>query len=503
MSRSFNIVMGSICCSNSSETYDILLKAPKYTTIDDISISPRLFVKENQCPFLSVYRMDRDPIGLGSVGEVWTCEHNRSNEKRAVKIISKKLLSKEDIKNRTVLNEVEILRSLDHPCILKIFEYFEDKYNYYIVMEYCKGGDLFEKLEIVGKFKEDQVAKIMQQIFSVLFYMHTKKIIHRDIKLENILIVDEESLMIKVIDFNIAVIKTHKKLSKMTGTPSYMAPEVIKGCYTEKCDMWSSGVVLYLLITGAFPFDAEYHDQLLAKILAGKYSFEGSTWTGISFEFKHLLVQLLQKDSEKRISAEDALNHMWIQKYCNNQADEKTIVKTLRRIKTMQKCSKIQEVFQTFMITQITKHDSEIIKLRQVFESLDKDKNGVISKEEIICLLRGELSAEEAKLKAERILNVIDNDHSGGIDFTEFLRVSIKEKSLLSEENVRKAFFYFDKDRSEGIEKEELVSWLNEAGTIPPDIVEDLMNEADYNGDGVIDIEEFQQVLLRRLELTD
>ena len=169
----------------------------------------------------------------------------------------------------------------------------------------------------------------------------------------------------------------------------------------------------------------------------------------------------------------------------------------------MPKVSKIQEVFQTFMITQITKHDTEIIKLKQIFENFDKDKNGVISKEELITLLKTDLSAEEARIKADRVLQVIDNDHSGGIDFTEFLRVTIKEKSMLSEENVRKAFFYFDKDRSERIEKEELLEWLNEGGNIPPDIAEELMNEADCNGDGVIDIEEFQQVLLRKLEITE
>ena len=496
--------MGHIC-SISSESHEIPHLVPlKFNSTDDISISPRLFVKENSNAFLSVYQMCDFPIGLGSVGEVWVCQHLRSREKRAVKVISKKLLSKDDISKKTVLNEVEILRSLDHPCILRIFEYFEDKFSYYIVMEYCPGGDLFEKMESVKKFTEEQAAKIMQQVFSVLFYMHTKGIIHRDIKLENILIVDEESLMIKVIDFNIAVFnKTKSKLSKMTGTPSYMAPEVIRGCYTDKCDLWSCGVLLYALISGEFPFDAEFHDQLLACILDGKVSLKESIWSTVSVELKNLLLKLLQKDPEKRITAEAALKDLWIQKSYKSNIEEKTIVKTLRRLKTMPKVSKIQEVFQTFMITQITKHDTEIIKLKQIFENFDKDKNGVISKEELITLLKTDLSAEEARIKADRVLQVIDNDHSGGIDFTEFLRVTIKEKSMLSEENVRKAFFYFDKDRSERIEKEELLEWLNEGGNIPPDIAEELMNEADCNGDGVIDIEEFQQVLLRKLEITE
>ena len=496
--------MGSICSIPSELSESHYLKPTQYHTTDDISISPRLFVKQNSNAFLSVYHICEFPIGLGSVGEVWVCQHLRSHEKRAVKIISKKILSKDEILNKSVLNEVDIIRSLDHPCILRIYEYFEDKFNYYIVMEYCPGGDLFEKLESVKKFSEEQVAKVMQQVFSVLFYMHTKKIIHRDIKLENILIVDEENLMIKVIDFNIAVFnKANSKLSKMTGTPSYMAPEVIRGCYTDKCDLWSCGVLLYVLISGEFPFDAEFHDQLLAKILEAKFSLQDCVWGTVSVELKKLLMQLLQKDPEKRITAEAALKDLWMHKSYKSNVEEKTIVKTLRRLKTMPKVSKIQEVFQTFMIAQITKHDTEIIKLKQVFENFDKDKNGVISKEELINLLKTDMSAEEARIKAERVLQVIDNDHSGGIDFTEFLRVTIKEKSMLSEENVRKAFFYFDQDRSERIEKEELLEWLNEGGNIPPDIAEELMNEADCNGDGVIDIEEFQQVLLRKLEITE
>ena len=493
--------MGSLCCTISSERSNVTVLQIKYTKADDISISPRYFVKENSNSFLSVYQIHAYPIGLGSVGEVWVCEHLRSHENRAVKIISKKTLSDSDIKKKSVLNEVEILKSLDHPCILKVFEYFEDELNYYIVMEYCKGGDLFDRLETIHNFQEDQAVKIMQQIFSVLSYMHSKNVIHRDIKLENLLLIDEENFMIKVIDFNIAILKKKSKLTKMTGTPSYMAPEVIRGNYNEKCDLWSCGVVLYLLLTGDFPFDAEFHDQLLSKILDAKLSFDNPIWTTFSFELKHLLLQLFQKDPKKRISAEEALKHPWLQKTCNNTVEEKVIIKTLRRLNTMPKVSKIQELFQTFIISQITKHDEEIIKLKKLFENLDKDKNGVISKEELVNLLKSELSVEDAWLKVERIFQVTDNDHSGGIDFTEFLRVMIKEKTLLTEENITRAFCYFDRDRNNTIEKEELLEWLSEGTIIPSNIAEELMNQADCNGDGVIDMEEFKQVLFEKLEL--
>lgn len=493
--------MGSMCSSLQTQT----LEAPKIivqvSSTDEISISPRIFVKENSDSFTSVYDISSYPVGFGSLGEVFLCEHLRSKETRAVKIISKKLLTEEEIKNKVVLTEVNIIKTLDHPCILKVFEYFEDSFNFYIVMEYCSGGDLFDEIEKIGRFSEENAAKIMHQIFSALFYMHSRNIIHRDIKLENVLITDLNSLTVKIVDFNIAVLKTNKSQTKMKGTPSYMAPEVIKGDYTEKCDLWSSGVLLYLIITGDFPFDAEFHDQLLAKILKAEYSLEGKIWFSASHDLKDIITGLLQKEPLKRISAEQALKHPWVQNTCAENVDEKVFIKTFKRMKTMPQSTKIQEVFQIFLISQVSKYDKEIIKLKEVFSIIDKDKNGIISKEELINLLEKEETSEEADAIAGRMIKVIDNDHSGEIDFTEFLRSVMYDKTLLTEENVRNAFYYFDKDHNEKIEKEELFEWLNEEAVIPVNIVEELIQQADINGDGFIDLEEFQLVLLDKLDL--
>ena len=159
-----------------------------------------------------------------------------------MKIIDKVWVSEEMLENRTVLNEVDILKTLDHPNVLKVYEYFEDERNYYIVMEYCKDGDLYDELKAIGKFDEENSGKIMGQLFSGISYIHRKNVIHRDIKLDNILISEKsKEICIKIIDFNIATFSMGKRLSKITGTPNYIAPEVIKESYTEKCDMWSCG----------------------------------------------------------------------------------------------------------------------------------------------------------------------------------------------------------------------------------------------------------------------
>ena len=179
------------------------------------------------------------------------------------------------IEKRTVLNEVDILKTLDHPNILKIFEYFEDERYYYIVMEYCQDGDLYDLLNSLGKFDEETAAKLMGQIFSAINYIHNRNVIHRDVKLDNILIVKtNKEVCIKIIDFNIATFNMGKRLSKITGTSHYMAPEVIKENYTEQCDLWSCGVIMYLLLSGEFPFNGSSSQQITAHVLNGKFNLK-------------------------------------------------------------------------------------------------------------------------------------------------------------------------------------------------------------------------------------
>lgn len=270
--------MGSICPTRANNE-EIENKPKRKNKSDDICMTPGLFVQENTRSFYSVYKIDSNPIGSGLMGEIRLCTDLRTRDVRAVKIISKAGLDKKEIDSRSVFYEVEILKTLDHPNILKIFEYFEDRSNYYIVMEYCQGGDLFDKVVQMKSFTEHQAAKILEQIFSGLSYLHNRGVIHRDIKPENIVIVDTEDpneLSIKIIDFdNATFFEVNQQIQGAYGTPLYMAPEVIKGKYNEKCDMWSCGVIMYILLTGIPPFDAADDAELVKIIKKGNYNIEG------------------------------------------------------------------------------------------------------------------------------------------------------------------------------------------------------------------------------------
>lgn len=491
--------MGSFCSTGLEK--EEKQKAPiSYKTIEEIHFNSGTFIQENLNIFTSIYSLTSFPIGYGCYGEVYICDHIRSKERRAVKIIDKIWISEEMIENRTVLNEVEILKTLDHPNVLKVFEYFEDDRNYYIVMEYCKEGDLYDELQVLGKFDEESTGKIMNQLLSGLNYIHRRNVIHRDIKLDNILLSGKgKDLCIKIIDFNISTFNLGKRLSKVTGTPNYIAPEVIKGNYTEKCDMWSCGVIMYLLLVGSFPFDGANREEILKKISSGLISFPIQTWKNISHDAKDLVSKLLEKNPNKRISSKQALKHPWLTELKTTEIDEKTIRKTLTRMRTITKKPKLKEVFQTFLLGQVTKNNLELKLFERIFSSIDKDRNGVISKDELFAQLRLEVSEDLALKEAERIISIVDNDGSGEIDYTEFLRVCLEEESFISKENLEKAFYYFDKDRSDTIEKHELMTWLSEGAIIPMSLIEELIEEVDNNKDGVIDFNEFEDLLIEKI----
>lgn len=469
-----------------------------YNSIEEIRFNAGLFIQENSLAFEKTYILSKKPIGYGAYGEVWICEHIRSKEKRAVKIIEKSWLSSEMLKNRTVLEEVEILRALDHPNILKIFEYFEDSKNYYIVMEYCQYGDLLDELHKRDKFDEATASKIMEQVLSGLNYIHTKLVVHRDIKLENILIWSKDKdLDVKIIDFNIATFKTSAKLTKFTGTFYYLAPEVIEESYDEKCDLWSCGVIMYLLLTGEFPFNGKNREQVLQSINACKYQ-QNPAYQTLSALSKDLLSHLLTKSPSSRYSARESLTHPWIETF-SPLSDQKFYQRTLTRMLTIKKKPKIREMFETFLLGQVQKNNSSLRKLEKVFYELDVDRDGVISIHELFNKFKCEMPEEQARKEAERIMMTVDNDFSGQIDYTEFLRAALEEESYVCKENLIKAFYYFDKNCSGSIDKVELMSWLAEGAVIPMEVIEQLIEEADKNGDGVIDIEEFQALLLDRI----
>ncbi|CDI75549.1 CAM kinase, CDPK family, putative [Eimeria praecox] len=264
-------------------------------------------------PLTDSYDVEPRKLGQGTYGSVCRAVNKSTKTVRAVKTISKS-----KVRNvKRFKQEISIMKSLDHPNIIKLFETFEDHKNVYLVMELCRGGELFDRIIEQGYFSEAYACSLMRCILAALFYLHRHGIVHRDLKPENFMFLDKgKDAPFKIIDFGLATrFSNNSYMSTRAGTPFYVAPQVLQGKYTYKCDMWSAGVILYILLCGYPPFHGENDAEILARVKVGRYKFNEQDWKGVSNEAKDLVRKLMAFDPHQRLSAEQALNHPWIKHF--------------------------------------------------------------------------------------------------------------------------------------------------------------------------------------------
>ncbi|XP_066159331.1 serine/threonine-protein kinase GL21140 [Euwallacea fornicatus] len=253
-------------------------------------------------------------LGDGNFAVVRLCKHVISETEYALKIIDKsKCIGKEEV----IENEVNILRAVSHPNIIYLLEDHDTKQFLYLVCEYVAGGDLFDVITVAQKFSEDQAALMVKHLVSGLTYLHNLNIVHRDVKPENLLVEMDKGKVkcLKLGDFGLACEVT-SPLYTVCGTPTYVAPEILTECgYGLKIDVWAAGVILYILLSGYPPFASIDNDQekLFDCILAGQYDFPDEFWQDVSSSAKELIQNMLQLVPELRFSAEDVLDHPWLQ----------------------------------------------------------------------------------------------------------------------------------------------------------------------------------------------
>jgi len=260
-------------------------------------------------------------LGRGACGVVYHARCKETGRDVAVKAIRLQSFGKKANNAATVQNlarEAELMQRLDHPGIIKLHEVITGRACLYIVMELVTGGDLFDRVIARKRLPEGAARGLTKSILEAVSYLHEQGVVHRDLKLENILMVSErEDVEMKLTDFGLAAKLDTDGLRTFCGTPQYFAPEVLRrrttvhglGRYGREADMWSVGVILYILLSGSPPFRA---DHLERQIATGAYNFKLPVWSSVSKAAIHLIRRLIEVDPKKRISARDALNHPWI-----------------------------------------------------------------------------------------------------------------------------------------------------------------------------------------------
>lgn len=285
-------------------------------------IGEQTILVTNRCNVDEVYRKEGKIIGYGAYGSVQKALHRASGVCRAIKCIPKQSMPDPT----KVSQEIEIMKVLDHPNIVKLHETFEDAGHIYLVMELCSGGELFDWMKS-AKYgvSEKAASKVVKQIASAVAYMHMASIVHGDIKPENIMFLNQKDISescVKVVDFGESkrFVKGTLIISSRL-TPHYVAPEVIIGKHTELCDVWSLGVVIYILLCGMLPFFGDCDADIFQSVKTGVYDFKDQAWDTVSKDAKHLISKMLVVDPGKRFTSEQVLHHPWLEKFARSASE--------------------------------------------------------------------------------------------------------------------------------------------------------------------------------------
>lgn len=451
-----------------------------------------------------------EKIGTGSFGKVYKVRHFASNQERALKIVNRKLVELQD-DEQEFLKEIEMLYQLDHPNIIKVFEYFIKGSNYYVIQELCNGGELYEQIYYVDSFTETNAASIIYQIVSAVYYLHSMNIVHRDLKPENIMLESKakDDFSIKLIDFGTAnYCYKNKNLNQKVGTSYYIAPEVIMKNYNQKCDVWSIGVILYILLSGFPPFDGDNDEEIMEAVISEEISFDDPEWKIISSQAIAFLRKLLSKNPNDRVSSEECLKNEWLCKHIKDKNKENEIssdkINLLKQVQNFQKYDsklKLKNAIMGFLVHHLA--TEEMTKeLKTVFKKMDKSGDGRLSLDElkqgfaeIYKVIKNENIVTEIDL--ERRFKAMDSDNSGYIEIEEFIRATINEELLMNEKNFKMTFDYFDKDKSGQLDCEEIEDLL-QSKTMKEDnkiLVRELIDKYDQNKDGVLSFAEFKELI--------
>mmetsp|Transcript_87708 Transcript_87708/g.183365 ORF Transcript_87708/g.183365 Transcript_87708/m.183365 type:complete len:583 (-) Transcript_87708:334-2082(-) len=434
-------------------------------------------------------------IGEGAFGSVFKARRRQQGEDGGSTSRSRsgaraiKVLNNNDEGMELLHHEIDMIAELDHPNICKLFEAFEDNTQTYLVMELCEGGDLFDALLNASRFSEKQAAHVLRQVIQSVRYLHEKQIAHRDIKGENYLLQASSSIddaIVKLVDFGTARhFDAAKGMTTALGSPIYMAPEVLnKPTYSEKCDLWSCGCMLFIMLAGYAPFHGKTESETLKMVRSAPLDFRADYWNKVSKEAVDLVQSLIQRDIKKRLTAAQALSHPWMQS--TKQSGENLCQSRLQqRLGAFVSHNKFKKVVLELVARQID--ESSIGELRQAFLQIDKDLSGFVSHEELLEVLG---SSESSKT----LISALDADGDGLIDYREFLMATIDRNYYRQEGVLKDVFRIFDKSGKGHIDASDIERVITSGGlkvSSNQADVESMMEEIGKRRTDSISFEEF------------
>eukprot|EP00747_Dinoflagellata_sp_TGD_P021980 gnl/TRDRNA2_/TRDRNA2_128830_c1_seq1.p1 gnl/TRDRNA2_/TRDRNA2_128830_c1~~gnl/TRDRNA2_/TRDRNA2_128830_c1_seq1.p1 ORF type:complete len:528 (-),score=106.26 gnl/TRDRNA2_/TRDRNA2_128830_c1_seq1:291-1853(-) len=449
------------------------------------------------------YDIDEEALGEGAFGMVRRATSKKSGHKCVVKTILKSAVPHVQLFRQEILFHSE----MDSPNIVRLYESFEDGSQVYIVMEACTGGELNDAMLAEGPFCEATCWTLTRQMLCAVNYMHNKGFVHRDIKPENFLLQESgvplHSNTIKLIDFGMAQrFGPDRALTTKCGTVLFMAPEIyLREEYDEKVDVWSVGVILYILVSGKPPFISEKEEEIKMLTIMSKPKFEEKGWEAVSSFATELIQDMLRSVPEERISAADALSSPWAKDQEDN-SEEHRVLRSESASNVMDNLGRVARMnsFKKSALAVVARRsdDTEIHELREIFTKLDRDGDGALTLQEM------REGCEAAGLPVEGIEAMFDKMQVGEanerITYTEFLTAGLNAKTAFQEQACWEAFRVFDRDASGKISKTELRYMLEsdsllQTAKLDAATIDAIAEEADIDGDGEIEFAEFMTML--------
>lgn len=415
--------------------------------------------------------------------------HKRTGEQAACKAIAKrKLQQKDDIDD--VRREISILHHLNgHPNVVCLADAYEGSKHVYIVMEMCSGGELFDRIVERGHYSEKDAATIFRTMMQTVAHCHNLGVIHRDLKPENfVLKTKAQDADIKAIDFGLSTyFEPDQTFSDIVGSAYYVAPEVLSRKYSLECDVWSAGVILYILLSGVPPFWAQSEPGIFQAVTKGTYDLTSDPWNKISSGAKDVIKKMLVSNPKRRITAAQVLNHPWVREDGDaSNANLDNVV--LTRMKNFSNVNKFKKMGLMAMAKTLT--TEEITGLREMFISFDTDNSGTITINELQKGL-AKKGAGATSSEINELMKSMDVDGSGELDYEEFIAATLSISKLNNQDNIARAFAYFDKDSSGYITVDELRAVMKDFQMSKGMTVDEFLREVDTDNDGRVDYDEF------------